>query len=1107
MLLVMLLVLALVSLQGLQMVQADPKSNPYIPFRTDPFDQPSLDHKLSLDEPIRTRSTIHRFQPNSVRDRQCPLSFSLGLSRRAHSGGGGGGGDGSSNQKGSAMVQPPSIFPVHPSKGAGRQVVHSTLYEHLDMLSPSQLLLSTVVKEGLEQEKDFPLLFESSSFLAAPIVHDFNGDGVMDALLVDYDGGMYFVGLHGSVPKDQDGHHHHYHHHQSQRFYKRFQVPRLQLRRSWVEARLNATLLSKQEERGQDEATDDASAYYGRKEPYHSYFEYGTNGQDKEQGDILRAVTADMIQQDHDRVDALEKRRERRVKPDGGITTEEGNDPTDGDTHRRRLQEVEGTGAAVNSSEYERTDHDVDNEIKTDDDDEDDDKEWGELDDDYDAVRGGEQHEQDGWADDEVESEGMDEAGRWVDDVVHGHDDAVGGGAGGDSPPHDKYGDDDYQNMMDDASGYGKYDDYYAMRYQDRDDYYDEQHYIRLPPHVLCTPVLADMKKPYSSDENEREEMIFLAVSYYFDEDEYEGLLSYRRFQNEDKGDESEANRGLYVATALVAFVVDGSTMRFGREEHLDLSADPTAPVNATLVDEVPLLETDEKIGAFALSSPTVADIDGNGDEEVLIGTSMGMVYCLHARHIYNSAGWPVQVKTAVESRILVEDVLGDTNLEVFVNDVGGNVYCFDAKGQLLWHRDLVDSMGMGGHDLRASSSMALGDVNGDGVMDVVLVLKVFSPHSNQWSTLLVAMSAVTGEDLQFFPKEFSSSLLMDDGIGTMNVHQKLPPPLLVDLHADQSHWSRYLYRNGTSWDNKQQAGNGGKSGRSGKSGSSTADGPPHGGSAPGLHIVQPIGTNVYIVEGGSGCTQIFAVGEEIEAMVQADDVHGTNNLDLVISTTAGNIITLESADVPYHPLNVWNTGEVRSRRNNHAQGLTASQGIFVRDVSRRYRDIFGVYVPVTFEVFDNRPAMRQHRDGVGQDGDGDADGDGVDVKKSRVYKVELRDGTSSKRVLMRRTYTEPGVYTERLYIKYGPGYYSISVLLRTSHGLLYEDVFHLGYNVHYLDGIGTLVWLPLLLAAIPIVLFSRRKAHWDDEDFDNDLRSKRGQGILGATALAEDGR
>jgi hypothetical protein len=94
--------------------------------------------------------------------------------------------------------------------------------------------------------------------------------------------------------------------------------------------------------------------------------------------------------------------------------------------------------------------------------------------------------------------------------------------------------------------------------------------------------------------------------------------------------------------------------------------------------------------------------------------------------------------------------------------------------------------------------------------------------------------------------------------------------------------------------------------------------------------------------------------------------------------------------------------------------------------------------------------------------------------------------------------YNSTGVYTERLYIPYGPGYYSISAVLKTTNGIMYEDTFHLGYNVHFMDGFGLLLWLPLVLAAIPIVFCGRKKLNWDDEDFDDGARGDRGLGILG---------
>jgi hypothetical protein len=110
-----------------------------------------------------------------------------------------------------AIINPPVINPVHPSRGPGRQVLYTTQYEHLDLPSPSRIPLDQVIQEGLVQQQDFPLLFESSLFLASPIVHDINGDGIPDAILADYDGGLYIVGLAVKEGSTQSRKEHRYH--------------------------------------------------------------------------------------------------------------------------------------------------------------------------------------------------------------------------------------------------------------------------------------------------------------------------------------------------------------------------------------------------------------------------------------------------------------------------------------------------------------------------------------------------------------------------------------------------------------------------------------------------------------------------------------------------------------------------------------------------------------------------------------------------------------------------------------------------------------------------------------------------------------------------------
>ena len=90
----------------------------------------------------------------------------------------------------------------------------------------------------------------------------------------------------------------------------------------------------------------------------------------------------------------------------------------------------------------------------------------------------------------------------------------------------------------------------------------------------------------------------------------------------------------------------------------------------------------------------------------------------------------------------------------------------------------------------------------------------------------------------------------------------------------------------------------------------------------------------------------------------------------------------------------------------------------------------------------------------------------------------------SAKRTIFYQSYNTTGIYTERVQIPFGPGYFSITVSLRTTHGIVYEDTFHIGFNVDYMGGLWLIVFLPLVLASITIFMF-RRKPNWEeDEDY-----------------------
>ncbi|KAL7557243.1 hypothetical protein ACA910_001908 [Epithemia clementina (nom. ined.)] len=627
-------------------------------------------------------------------------------------------------------------------------------------------------------------------------------------------------------------------------------------------------------------------------------------------------------------------------------------------------------------------------------------------------------------------------------------------------PPPDVTDDLNYgRHSEDEYQRFAGYDDYLGDYHHD--DYYDDKHYIRIPPHILSTPVLVEIPRLYG--DNEIDDILLVVATYYFDEDEYEGRFSYKRFSASDHGDETELKRGMFVASAILAYNFDHSG-RWSSQTHLDLSTDFSSPENVTLVGAVPIRADVTEMGAFALASPTVADIDGDGTLEVLVGTSMGMLYALECRNLFKKVHWPIQMKHPIESRPIVEDVRGDTNLEVFVVDIGGIVACFSHEAQLIWSRDILKSLGFG-TAISGSSPLTLGDVDGDGLMDLVITVEV----DGRW--LIFAVQAASGDDVKNFPIELEKlrkTGKFKEKQSEGKQRKALAQPLLVDLHSNQDHMLSYIRRSTLNF--KRDA---------------TVTPPtgeyPQGGSSPGLHIVQPLDKQLYIVEGGSGCTQKVVIGDEIGTMVQVDDIHGTNRLDLLVATKEGNVVTLESS-TNYHPLNTWTGGDLRGK-NSHAHGYSASQGIFVHEVSRQYSDIFGVYVPITFEIFDNRPNLQNE-------------------PEKKVYNVEVRDGSSSKRVLHRLQLKETGVYTERIYVRYGPGYYTLCVLMSTSHGITYEDCFATGYNVHFMAGFGVMLWLPLVVAFIAIFLCGvSKRGNWEDEDgADNEQESRdnRSLGILG---------
>ena len=90
---------------------------------------------------------------------------------------------------------------------------------------------------------------------------------------------------------------------------------------------------------------------------------------------------------------------------------------------------------------------------------------------------------------------------------------------------------------------------------QEPNNFYADENYIRVPPHVLSRPALIEIPKRFklSSDpEYAKEVYLAIAVSHYFDEDEFSGgLQQFRRFVNRNGGDDTFTKRGHFVASSI----------------------------------------------------------------------------------------------------------------------------------------------------------------------------------------------------------------------------------------------------------------------------------------------------------------------------------------------------------------------------------------------------------------------------------------------------------------------------------------------------------------------------------------------------------------------------
>ena len=209
-------------------------------------------------------------------------------------------------------------------------------------------------------------------------------------------------------------------------------------------------------------------------------------------------------------------------------------------------------------------------------------------------------------------------------------------------------------------------------------EYPQDDEHVWVDAHVLATPTLTDFNL-----DGERDELV-ISVSYFYDEEQYNAEPHLYAHLPAD------IDLHMYVGGGVQ--VLHLPTLATTMSVHLDLTTDYT------------------ELKALIYSQPTVVDLDGDGDEEVVVGTSLGLVYVISKEGQVRD-GWPV-VMSEVQAQVVAEDVNGDGRLELIVGDSKGNVVCLDSNGREVWHTQVVGF---------PSQAVSIADVDMDGTLDVVL--------------------------------------------------------------------------------------------------------------------------------------------------------------------------------------------------------------------------------------------------------------------------------------------------------------------------------------------------------------------------------------------------
>ncbi|DBA92804.1 TPA: hypothetical protein ACH3X1_002991 [Trebouxia sp. C0004] len=237
--------------------------------------------------------------------------------------------------------------------------------------------------------------------------------------------------------------------------------------------------------------------------------------------------------------------------------------------------------------------------------------------------------------------------------------------------------------------------------------------------------------------------------------------------------------------------------------------------------------------------------------------------------------------------------------------------------------------------------------------------------------------------------------------------------------------------------------------------------------------VVMSFDGHLYMVDGISGCADTIDIGEQSYSMVLADDLDNNGRMDLLVSTMNGNVYALETSAV-YHPMKAW-TSVVHG-----VNCFTARwnwQGIAATAETRAPRDVAGQRLKIRFEIVDRRFGVL-----AGPVKEGEVDPNRVQRGPYTVY-LTLQGMTAAvigrgeaPVIGMTDSYVLPGVYTLEVPCPTTRSTGTIHLEMWDEDKLSFVHDFSLSFHMQYAKLLKWLVALPFtIMAAVIINVLSNR--------------------------------